>query len=127
MPKQSGLARFLISAAVTAILAAGLGGCQTMGDVTGALASSAPSPDSDPQRAIEAYGERYRANPKDADIALAYGRQGIAQRTARSIRTRLQNATLSDIFQKTGLHEFLTGFIADNGRLGEAIAEQYLR
>jgi uncharacterized alpha-E superfamily protein len=60
------------------------------------------------------------------DLSLAYGRQGPAQRTARSIRTRLQNATISEIFQKTGLHEFLTGFIADNGRLGAAINEQYL-
>jgi uncharacterized alpha-E superfamily protein len=61
------------------------------------------------------------------ELSLAYGRQGPAQRVARSIRTRLQNASISDIFQKTGLHEFLTEFIADNARLGEAIAEQYLR
>lgn len=60
------------------------------------------------------------------ELSLAYGRQGPAQRVARSIRTRLQNATISDIFQKKGLHEFLTEFIADNGRLGNAITEQYL-
>ena len=34
------LARLLSSAAVTAVLAAGLGGCQTMSDMTGALTSS---------------------------------------------------------------------------------------
>jgi uncharacterized alpha-E superfamily protein len=61
------------------------------------------------------------------ELSLAYGRQGPAQRVARSIRTRLQNASISEIFQKTGLHEFLTEFIADNAKLGEAIAEQYLR
>src|SRR6476469_9779328 len=68
------LARFLSSAAVTALLAAGLGGCQTMSDVTGALTSSKTQavPD-DPQRAVEVYGERYRANPKDAEAALGYG------------------------------------------------------
>jgi uncharacterized alpha-E superfamily protein len=60
------------------------------------------------------------------ELSLAYGRQGPAQRVARSIRTRLQNATISEIFQKKGLHEFLTEFIADNARLGNAIAEQYL-
>ena len=60
------------------------------------------------------------------ELSLAYGRQGPAQRTARSTRTRLQNSTIADIFQKKGLHEFLTDFIADNARLGEAIAEQYL-
>jgi uncharacterized alpha-E superfamily protein len=60
------------------------------------------------------------------ELSMAYGRQGPAQRTARSIRTRLQNATIDEIFQKTGLHEFLTGFIADNDRLGAAITDQYL-
>jgi uncharacterized alpha-E superfamily protein len=61
------------------------------------------------------------------ELSQAYGRQGAAQRTARSIRTKLQNSTIADIFQKTGLHEFLTDFIADNTRLGAAIAEQYLK
>jgi len=59
-------------------------------------------------------------------LSQAYGRQGPAQRVARSIHTRLQNADISEIFQKKGLHEFLTQFIADNHRLGMAIAEQYL-
>jgi len=60
------------------------------------------------------------------ELATAYGRQGPAQRTARSLRVRLQNSTIADIFQKTGLHEFLSGFIADNAKLGATIAEQYL-
>jgi uncharacterized alpha-E superfamily protein len=32
---------------------------------------------------------------------------------------------MEDIFQ-SGLHEFIDNFIADNNRLGAAIAEQYL-
>jgi len=60
------------------------------------------------------------------ELSLAYGRQGSAQRIARSIRTRLQNARIADIFQKKGLHEFLTDFIAENARLGSAITDQYL-
>jgi Flp pilus assembly protein TadD len=74
--QQPGLSRFLASAAVAAMLAAGLGGCQTMSDVTGALTASKSEPgppDNDPQRLAEYYGDRYRANPKDADAALAYG------------------------------------------------------
>ncbi len=59
-------------------------------------------------------------------LSQAYGRQGPAQRVARSIHTRLKNSDISDIFQKKGLHEFLTEFIADNNRLGAAITEQYL-
>src|ERR1700676_2287521 len=76
MRLQCSLSRLLVSAAVTAILAAGLGGCQTMSDITGSITSKAdagPSPDAAPPRVAEAYGERYRANPKDADAALAYG------------------------------------------------------
>src|SRR5499426_2596410 len=58
-------------------------------------------------------------------IARAYGRQGPAQRLARSIRTRIENSRMENIFQE-GLHEFIGDFIADNNRLGTAIAEQYL-
>ena len=58
-------------------------------------------------------------------IARAYGRQGPAQRLARAIRTRIENSRMDEIFQ-TGLHEFIGEFIADNNRLGAAIADQYL-
>jgi uncharacterized alpha-E superfamily protein len=58
-------------------------------------------------------------------IAGSYGRQGPAQRQARAIRTRLQNSKMDGIFQ-VGLHEFISGFIADNNRLGAAINQQYL-
>ncbi|MBX9739684.1 MAG: alpha-E domain-containing protein [Beijerinckiaceae bacterium] len=58
-------------------------------------------------------------------IARAYGRQGPSQRHARSVLSRLENASIKEIFE-TGLHEFLTGFIEDNDRLGSNIAEQYL-
>jgi len=60
------------------------------------------------------------------ELSLQYGRQGPAQRAARSVRTRLLNSEIGAIFQDNGLHEFLTEFIADNGRLGAAISEQYL-
>src|SRR5690242_10587029 len=58
-------------------------------------------------------------------IAGAYGRQGPAQRQARNVRARLQNARMDDIFQ-TGLHEFIGAFVEDNNRLGSAISQQYL-
>ena len=60
------------------------------------------------------------------ELSEAYGRQGPAQRTARSIRTRLMNSEIKSIFQNQGLHEFLTEFITDNARLGAAINDQYL-
>jgi uncharacterized alpha-E superfamily protein len=60
------------------------------------------------------------------ELSLVYGRQGPAQRAARSIRTRLQNTEISEIFQNKGLHQFLTEFIGDNTRLGGAVTDQYL-
>jgi hypothetical protein len=51
---KSRIARLLASAAVTAILAANLGGCQTMADVTGAItqksSAAAPAIPDDPRR-----------------------------------------------------------------------------
>jgi uncharacterized alpha-E superfamily protein len=58
-------------------------------------------------------------------LAAAYGRQGPSQRVARTVRTRLANSDINDVFQ-SGLHEFLEQFLADNARLGAAIGEQYL-
>jgi uncharacterized alpha-E superfamily protein len=58
-------------------------------------------------------------------IAHVYGRQGASQRQARLTRSRLQNLSMDDLFQ-SGLHDFVTGFLAENNRLGTAIAEQYL-
>src|SRR6185437_5791955 len=96
MRQQSSFARLLASAAVTAILAAGLGGCQTMSDVTGSITSKgAPSPDADPRRAVEVYGERYRANPKDADAALAYGQALRATGQRAQAAAMLEQANLA--------------------------------
>jgi uncharacterized alpha-E superfamily protein len=58
-------------------------------------------------------------------LADAYGRQGKAQRLARATYARLQNSETETIFQ-SGLHEFLTEFIAENNGLAAAVSEQYL-
>ena len=58
------------------------------------------------------------------EMARAYGKQGPAQRAARTTHSRLRNTRTEDVFQK-GLHEFLTEFLADNNKLGAVIAEQY--
>jgi uncharacterized alpha-E superfamily protein len=59
------------------------------------------------------------------DLAQFYGRQGNSQRLARAMLTKLENANMERIFQ-SGLHEFITDFIAENNRIGNAVAEQYL-
>jgi uncharacterized alpha-E superfamily protein len=58
-------------------------------------------------------------------IADAYGRRGPSQRLAGTIRAKLANARIEEIFGN-GLHEFVTEFIDENNRLGSAIHEQYL-
>jgi uncharacterized alpha-E superfamily protein len=58
-------------------------------------------------------------------IARACGRQGPAQRQARTIRARLENSRIEQIFQE-GLHEFLNDFIKDNNQFGAAVTQQYL-
>jgi uncharacterized alpha-E superfamily protein len=75
-----------------------------------------------PRSLISCYTE---INAQLDQLADAYGRQGPAQRLARSMLARLQNADIDAVFQ-SGLHEFLTEFLAENNKLGAAITEQYL-
>src|SRR3979411_1518796 len=120
MRQQSSLARLLASAAVTAILAAGLGGCQTMSDITGSLTSKGEaSPGADPRSSVDLYGERYRANPKDAEAALAYG---------QALRTTGQRAQAVAVLEQAtiahaGNKALLAGYgraLADNGSFQQA-------
>ena len=120
MRQQCSLARLLASAAVATILAAGLGGCQTMSDVTGSLSSKAdPRPVADSGSAVEVYGERYRANPKDADAALAYGQALRANGQRAQAAAVLEQATIVH----PGNKALLAGFgraLADNGNFQQA-------
>jgi Flp pilus assembly protein TadD len=121
MRQQSSLARLLASAAVTAMLAAGLGGCQTISDITGSTTSAKAeaSPDADPRRAVEVYGERYRGNPKDADAALRYGQSLRATGQRSQAVAVLEQATIAH----PGNKALLAGYgraLADNGHFKQA-------
>jgi len=118
--KQSGVAGFLATAAVTAMLAASLGGCQTMSDVTGALtAKSEPAADADPQRVIDYYGERYRANPKDPNVALAYGQALRANGQRAQAAAVLEQANIASPGNKPLLAAWGRA-LADNGNFQQA-------
>ena len=121
MRRPSRLARFLASAAVTAMLAAGLGGCQTMGDVAGALTSKGTDPnfDTDPRRAAEVYGERYRANPKDADAALRYGHALRATGQRVQAAAMLEQASIANPGNKALLAAYGRALV-DNGNFQRA-------
>ena len=122
MRLQPPLARLLASAALTALLAVSLGGCQTMSDITGSIPSKAdpaPGPDADPRRSVDAYGERYRANPKDPDAALAFG---------QALRATAQRAQAVAVFEQAtiahpGNRTLLAGYgraLVDNGNFQQA-------
>jgi Flp pilus assembly protein TadD len=121
MRQQSSLARLLGSAAVTAILAVGLGGCQTMSDITGSItkAESSPAPEADPRHAVDVYGERYRANPRDPDAALRYGQALRATGQRTQAVAIFEQATLAH----PGNKALLGGYgraLADNGNFQRA-------
>ena len=120
MRQRSSLARLLASAAMTAILAAGLGGCQTMSDVTGSITSKAePAPDADPRRAVDVYGERYRADPRNAEAALAYGQALRATGQRAQAVAVLEQATIKHAGHKALLAAYGRA-LADNGNFQQA-------
>ncbi|MDE2331844.1 MAG: tetratricopeptide repeat protein [Bradyrhizobium sp.] len=115
MLQQSRLARHLASAAVVTMFAVGLCGCQTTSDITGSLGSkSVAAADADPRHAVEVYGERYRANPKDADAALAYGQALRATGQRAQAAAVLEQATLGHPGNKALLAAYGRA-LADNG------------
>jgi Flp pilus assembly protein TadD len=121
MRLQSSLARLLASAAVTAILAGGLGGCQTMSDITGSITAKpeTTTASADPQHAAEITGDRYRQNPKDADAALAYGQALRANRQRAQAAAVLEQATIAH----PGNNALLAAWgraLADNGNFQQA-------
>ena len=105
------------SAAVTAVLAAGLGGCQTMSDITGSLTHRPtrrePFPTIRAAR-VEVYGERYRANPKDADAAMGYGQALRATGQRAQAAAVLEQATIANPGNKALLAAYGRA-LADNG------------
>jgi Flp pilus assembly protein TadD len=118
MRKPSSPARLLASAALTAILAAGLGGCQTVSDITGSLKPTAGA-GADPRGAVEAYGERYRANPADADIALAFGQALRASGQRSQAAAVLEQASIAHPGNKALLAAYGRA-LADNGNFQQA-------
>lgn len=115
------------SAAVALLLATGLAGCQTAGrsDVTGALGAraearpDASAPASDPRQTIDALGERYRANPKDADAALRYGQALRANGQRQQASAVLEQATNTHPGNKALLAAYGRA-LADNGAFQQA-------
>ena len=121
--QPSELARLFALTATSAILALGLCSCQTAltsSDVTGSLGDTTEtSRPADPRRDLDLYSERYRANPKDPDAALQYGKALRATGKKSQAVAVLEQATIADPSNKA----LLAGYgraLADNGNFQQA-------
>jgi Flp pilus assembly protein TadD len=105
------------------VTALALGGCQTLqpGETTATLGTaSAPRGENDSRRSVEAWGERYHANPKDAEAAIRYAQalRGNGQRSqavAVLERASIQNP------QHTGVLGAYGRALADAGNYKQAL------
>src|ERR1700743_1760786 len=119
---QHRFARVLASTASAAILVLGLCSCQTdgMSDITGSLGEKTEKTSAvEPKHGIEFYRDRYRANPKDADAALEYGKALRASGQKSQAVAVLEQATIAHPDDKA----LLAGFgraLADNGNFQQA-------
>ena len=115
-------ARLLASASLVAMVAISLGGCTAMSklsDVTGSSGSRAEAAPVEPARAVEVYGERYRANPKDPDAALGYGQALRANGQRAQAAAVLEQATIANPGNKVLLAQYGRA-LADNGNFQQA-------
>ena len=126
--QPSCFARFVTSTASSAVLVLGLCSCQTAGtsDITGSLGDKTesgreaePRREADPRRDVDSYRDRFRANPKDADAALQYGKALRAAGQRSQAVAVLEQATIGHPDNKA----LLAGYgraLADNGNFQQA-------
>src|SRR3954470_3298065 len=108
--------------AIWAALVLGLCSCQTAStsDVTGSLGEKTEIPVlAEPRADTELHRDRFRANPKNADAALAYGKALRATGQKSQAVAVLEQATIANAENKT----LLAGYgraLADNGNFQQA-------
>ncbi len=120
--QQCGSTRLVASTAWSAILLLGLCSCQTAGpsDITGSLGETTEaSSTATPRHELGAYRDRFRANPKDADAALQYGKALRAAGQRSQAVAVLEQATITHPDDKA----LLAGYgraLVDNGNFQQA-------
>ena len=90
--------RLLGTAALAVLLAGGLAGCKTTGsiDTTGSISSGpAQRSEADWRRESETLGERFRADPRDADNAIRY---------AHALRANGQRTQAAAVLETAAIH-----------------------
>jgi Flp pilus assembly protein TadD len=120
--KQGRLARLVAASLACTALAVSLAGCQTtaLSDVTGSLGDKAEaSQPADARRDIGPLRERYRANPKDAAVALQYGKALRATGERSQAVAVLEQAAIANPGNKALLAAYGRA-LADNGNFQQA-------
>jgi Flp pilus assembly protein TadD len=118
---QGRSARLVVSSLSSALLLVCLCSCQTTSptDVTGSLGDNPAASRPDPRRDVDAYRERYKANPKDPNLALSYATALRANGERSQAVAVLEQATIANPKNKA----LLAGYgraLADNGNFEQA-------
>jgi Flp pilus assembly protein TadD len=116
------VARLLGSAALVAVVALSAAGCTTTGtnDVTGSIGQSKPATDAEWRRVGAAWGERYRANPKDPQAAIHYAQALRATEQRDQAVAVLERASIANPHDKELLGAYGRA-LADVGRYEQAL------
>ncbi len=118
-------ARLLSSAVLLFAIAAATAGCQTTqnAETTGSLrvapAAASDRSDADWQRDVQAYGEKYRANPAKIDVALQYAQALRATGQRAQAVAVLERASIENPHDKTVLGAYGRA-LAEAGNLNQA-------
>ncbi len=110
--------RLFGSVAAIALLAGALGGCKTL-DLREVMGSMTSKAEADPRSSVDALGERYRANPRNAQAGLQYG-QALRQNGQRQQAVAvLEQASIANPGDKALLGAYGRA-LADNGNFQQA-------
>jgi Flp pilus assembly protein TadD len=112
---RSRSARLFATAAILTAVAAATAGCQTTqsAETTGSLTlASGDRSDADWQHDIQVYGQRYRADPSNIDVALRY---------AQALRATQQSAQAAAILEELSMQNPNNKIVL--GEYGRALAD----
>lgn len=116
MPPRPSVAHLLASAAAVFVLALSAGGCSNIGapDTTASIAAANTTPRTEAEwrGSLDTLGARYRGNPGDVDVAIAY---------ARALRANDQRAQAVAVLQQASIHNPRSMPLL--GAYGRALAE----
>ncbi len=107
-----GSTRRLASIAIVIAIAAGGAGCGTLQQAPTTTGAVAPAAGGDPRQAAQAWGERYRANPRDPVAAVNY---------AQALRGLGQRAQAVAVLEQASMHN--SGNMELAGAYGRALAD----